>query len=70
VVLTAGQLPAPSQEAALVVVPFVQLDVRQLVAEPGKVQAPLVPQLPAQGAVPPQTVRQQTPLAAQLPVEH
>ena len=65
-----GQLPAPSHEAALVVVPLVQLDARQLVAAPGKVQAPVVPQLPAQGAVPPQAVRQQTPLAAQLPVEH
>ena len=70
VVVMAGQLPAPSHEAALVVTPFMQVDDRQLVPAPGKVQAPLVPQVPAQAPVPPQGVRQQTPFAAQLPVEH
>ena len=34
VVVEFGQLPAPSQEAALVVVPFMHIDIRQLVPEP------------------------------------
>ena len=42
-VVAAGQLPAPSQLAALVCTPAAQLCARQLVLEPGRVQAALVP---------------------------
>lgn len=70
VVVEFGQLPAPSQEAALVVVPFMHIDIRQLVPEPGKVQVPVLEHEPAQAPLPPQGVMQHTPLAAQLPVEH
>lgn len=70
VVVDAAQSPAPLQPAALVVVPFVHMEARQFVAEPGKVQVPAELQEPAQTPFPAQAVRQQTPLAAQKPVEH
>jgi hypothetical protein len=74
VVLVLGQFPAPSQTTALVVTLlvalFTQLDWRQVVDAPGKAQEPFAPQVPAHAPLPPQAVRQQTPLAAQFPVEH
>ena len=53
VVLTAGQLPAPSQTAGLVIVPPLQDIARQVVSTPGILQVALVPsQLPAQLPLP------------------
>ena len=50
----AGQLPAPSQLAALVPEDAEQLASRQLVVAPGKAQAACAWQVPAQRPVPPQ----------------
>ena len=52
--LTAGQLPAPSQTAGLVIVPPLHDIERQEVSEPGILQVALVPsQVPAQLPLPP-----------------
>jgi hypothetical protein len=51
---TAGQLPAPSQTAARVAVPLLQLAWRHVVAAPGSVHAAWVPlQVPAHAPLPP-----------------
>jgi hypothetical protein len=53
VVLTAGQLPAPSHTAGLVIVPPLHDIERQVVSEPGILHVALVPsQLPAQLPLP------------------
>jgi hypothetical protein len=54
VVLTAGQFPAPSQTAGLVMVPLLHDIARQVVSVPGILQVALVPsQVPAQLPLPP-----------------
>ena len=53
VVLTVGQLPAPSQTAGLVIVPLLHDIARQVVSAPGILHVALVPsQLPAQLPLP------------------
>jgi hypothetical protein len=57
VVLSAGQLPAPSQTAGLVIVPLLHDIARQVVSAPGILHVALVPsQLPAHVPLPPQAV--------------